>query len=137
MTARVRRVLGVVGSLRRDSFNSRLLYVAATLAPERLGITVAPDLIRLPLFDQDLEADGLPAEVQAMQEQIRAADGVLLATPEYNFGVPGPVKNSSTGRRGRPDAARSSASPSLSSAPPPDVSAAPCSRRVSSGSHSP
>ena len=88
-----RRVLGVVGSLRRESFNRRLLRAAETLAPERLCITVAPDLIRLPLFDQDLEVDGLPADVEAMQRQIRAADGVLLATPEYNFGVPGPVKN--------------------------------------------
>lgn len=49
-----RRVLGVVGSLRRESFNRRLLGAAETLAPERLRITVAPDLIRLPLFDQDL-----------------------------------------------------------------------------------
>ena len=47
----------------------------------------------MPLFDEDLEADGLPADVVAVQERIRAADGVLLATPEYNFGVPGPVKN--------------------------------------------
>ena len=63
------------------------------MAPPRLAIDVAGDLIRLPLFDEDLERDGLPPEVVAAQERIRAADAVLLATPEYNFGVPGTVKN--------------------------------------------
>ncbi len=93
MNAPVRNVLGVIGSLRAASFNRRLLHHAAAIAPERLRVDVATDLIRLPLFDEDLEADGLPADVVAVQERIRAADGVLLATPEYNFGVPGPVKN--------------------------------------------
>ena len=93
MNAPVRNVLGVIGSLRAASFNRRLLHHAAAIAPERLRVDVATDLIRLPLFDEDLETDGLPADVVAVQERIRAADGVLLATPEYNFGVPGPVKN--------------------------------------------
>jgi chromate reductase len=69
------------------------MFHAAAIAPGRMRLDVAPDLIRLPLFDEDLEVGGLPAEVVAMQARIRAADGVLLATPEYNFGVPGPVKN--------------------------------------------
>jgi chromate reductase, NAD(P)H dehydrogenase (quinone) len=89
----VRHVLGVVGSLRRGSFNRRLLAHAAEVAPARLKLDVATDLIRLPLFDEDLETDGLPEVVVAMQERIRTADAMLLATPEYNFGVPGPVKN--------------------------------------------
>jgi chromate reductase len=89
----VRNILGVVGSLRQGSFNRRLLHHAASVAPARLKVDVATDLIRLPLFDQDLETDGLPDVVVDMQERIRAADGVLLATPEYNFGVPGTVKN--------------------------------------------
>jgi chromate reductase, NAD(P)H dehydrogenase (quinone) len=89
----VRHVLGVVGSLRRDSYNRRLLAHAAAIAPDRLKLDVATDLIRLPLFDEDLEADGLPEVVAEMQGRIRTADAVLLATPEYNFGVPGPVKN--------------------------------------------
>jgi chromate reductase len=88
-----RRVLGVAGSLRRDSFNRRLLEHAATVAPDRLTLHVEPDIIRLPLFDEDLEVDGLPEDVQRVQALIRAADGVVLASPEYNFGVPGPVKN--------------------------------------------
>jgi len=88
-----RRVLGVVDSLRRQSFNRLSLEHAAARAPDRLQIDIAPDLIRLPLFDEDLELDGLPDDVAAMQERIRAADALLLASPEYNFGVPGPVKN--------------------------------------------
>ncbi|CAN5782972.1 NAD(P)H-dependent FMN reductase [soil metagenome] len=90
---RPRRVLGVVGSLRRGSYNRLLLEHAATRAPDRLRIDVTTDLIRLPLFDEDLEVDGLPDEVAAMHERIREVDAVLLASPEYNFGVPGPVKN--------------------------------------------
>ena len=89
----VRNVLGVVGSLRRDSYNRRLLTHAAAIAPDRLKLDVASDLISLPLFDEDLEADGLPEVVTAMHDRIRGADAMLLATPEYNFGVPGPVKN--------------------------------------------
>jgi len=88
-----RTVLGVVGSLRRHSYNRLLLRHAADHAPERLIIDVVDDIIRLPLFDEDLEVDGLPAEVVAMHERIAAVDGVAIATPEYNFGVPGPLKN--------------------------------------------
>ncbi len=87
-------MLGIVGSLRRDSFNRRLLQWAAKIAPAQLQIEVDSDLIRLPLFDEDLEVDGsYPPEVDALHERIRTADAVLLATPEYNFGIPGPVKN--------------------------------------------
>lgn len=89
----IRRVLGIVGSLRAESFNAKLLSCAASIAPDRLSIETVPDLIRLPLFNEDLEVDGLPDDVMAMHEQIRAVDAVILASPEYNFGVPGPVKN--------------------------------------------
>ena len=64
MNAPVRNVLGVIGSLRADSFNRRLLYHAAAIAPERLPTRCRRLIcIRLPLFDEDLEADGLPADV--------------------------------------------------------------------------
>lgn len=88
-----RTVLGVVGSLRRASYNRLLLQWVADHAPERLVVDVADDSIRLPLFDEDLEAHGLPDEVVALHDRIRAADGIIIATPEYNFGVPGPMKN--------------------------------------------
>jgi chromate reductase len=91
--APTRTVLGVVGSLRRASYNRMLMRWVADHAPERLAVDIADDIIRLPLFDEDLEADGLPEEVAALHERIRAADGVIIATPEYNFGVPGPMKN--------------------------------------------
>lgn len=92
----VRRVLGVVGSLRRDSFNARLLSYAASAAPERLKIDIADRIIDLPLFDEDLEdveSGVFPSAVAAVHDAIRAADGIVIATPEYNFGVPGPMKN--------------------------------------------
>lgn len=86
------RVVGIAGSLRRESYNRRLLAAAVELAPE--GLRIEPvEVLRLPLFDQDLEADGDPDEVLAMRSALDGAGGVLLATPEYNFGVPGPVKN--------------------------------------------
>jgi len=88
-----RRVLGVVGSLRRASYNGRLLAHAAAVAPERLHVDVADRIIDLPLFDEDLEIDGFPPAVAAVHQAIAAADGVVIASPEYNFGVPGPVKN--------------------------------------------
>ena len=88
-----RRVLGVVGSLRRESFNRRLLAEAVAMAPERLRIDVVDRIVELPLFDEDLEVDGFPPAVAAVHESIAAADGVVIASPEYNFGVPGPLKN--------------------------------------------
>jgi chromate reductase, NAD(P)H dehydrogenase (quinone) len=87
------RIAGIAGSLRRDSFNKRLLGHAAAAAPPSLEIDVLPDALRLPLFDQDLEEAGDPAEVVALRTALAEADGLLLVTPEYNFGVPGPVKN--------------------------------------------
>lgn len=88
-----RTVLGVVGSLRRGSYNRLLLQWVAAHAPARLRIDIVDDIIRLPLFDEDLEVDGLPDDVSALHDRIKAADGVVIATPEYNFGVPGPMKN--------------------------------------------
>lgn len=88
-----RTVLGVVGSLRRGSYNRLLLQHVAHHAPPRLAVDIVDDIIRLPLFDEDLEADGFPADVVALHERIRDADGIVIATPEYNFGVPGPLKN--------------------------------------------
>lgn len=84
--------VGICGSLRRDSLNRALLRVAGTLLPE--GVALAPrDLADIPLYNGDVEAQGLPAPVVALREAIRAADGVLLVTPEYNHGVPGVLKN--------------------------------------------
>ena len=90
-------ILGLSGSLRRASFNTGLLRAAAELAPELTpaGTTILQGAIReVPLYDADLEAaSGLPASVQQLQAQLRAADGLLMVTPEYNNGMPGVFKN--------------------------------------------
>ena len=86
-------IVGLSGSLRQHSFNSALLATAATLMPE--GATLAIASIRgIPLYDADEEAaHGVPALVEALKAKIAAADGLLLATPEYNNSIPGVFKN--------------------------------------------
>ncbi|WP_108124933.1 NADPH-dependent FMN reductase [Saccharospirillum mangrovi] len=86
-------ILGLSGSLRRASFNAGLLRAAAELAPTGAKIDIG-SIRDVPLYDGDLEkADGLPPAVLVLQEQLQAADGVLLVTPEYNNGIPGVFKN--------------------------------------------
>lgn len=86
------RILGVAGSLRRQSYNRALLRAAAELAPEGVVIETF-DLLAVPLYNGDVEAGGDPEGVAAFKAAIRAADGVLFACPEYNHGVPGVMKN--------------------------------------------
>jgi chromate reductase len=85
-------VLGFAGSLRKASYNRALLRVAAEVAPPALRIEIF-DLAVVPLYDGDVEAAGDPPGVQAFKQAIRAADAVLMVTPEYNHGVPGVMKN--------------------------------------------
>jgi chromate reductase, NAD(P)H dehydrogenase (quinone) len=87
------RILALGGSLREASFNRALLHEAAALAPEiDLGLVAVAGA--LPLFDQDiLDRDGPPAEVLRLKEALAAADGLLLGTPEYNWSIPGFLKN--------------------------------------------
>jgi chromate reductase len=85
-------VLGVAGSLRKGSFNKAALRAAIELAPE--GMTIEPfDIAPIPLYDEDVKAKGFPAPVQALREKIRAADALLIVTPEYNYSIPGVLKN--------------------------------------------
>jgi chromate reductase len=86
------RILGVAGSLRRGSYNRALLRAAQERAPDGVVIE-AFDLLAVPLYNGDVEAAGDPEGVTAFKEAIRAADGVLFVTPEYNHGVPGVMKN--------------------------------------------
>jgi chromate reductase, NAD(P)H dehydrogenase (quinone) len=89
---RVFHIAGIAGSLRQGSFNRGLLRAATELAPPTLRITVH-DLRPIPLYDGDVESQGVPASVVALRDAVRAADGLLIATPEYNHGVPGVLKN--------------------------------------------
>ena len=84
----VLRVVGFAGSLRRGSFNRALLSAARELAPSRMTISQI-EIGHLPFYNADVEAEGDPAAVVEFKAAIRAADGVLIAIPEYNDGIPG------------------------------------------------
>ena len=86
-------IIGLCGSLRRGSFNLMLLRAAIQMAPAGTAIEEA-SIREIPLYDGDLEAEhGIPAPVQGLKERISAADGLLIATPEYNNSIPGVLKN--------------------------------------------
>ena len=85
-------VVGFAGSLRRASYNRALLREAAELAAPRLHIVIH-DLAAIPLYNGDVEAAGVPSAVTDLRTSIRQADALLIATPEYNHGVPGVLKN--------------------------------------------
>jgi chromate reductase, NAD(P)H dehydrogenase (quinone) len=87
------RLIGISGSLRKRSYNTGLLRAAQGLLPAGFTLDIQ-DIHGVPLYDGDLEQEsGIPASVTALKEALAAADGVLLATPEYNNGIPGVFKN--------------------------------------------
>ena len=86
-------VCGIAGSLRRGSYNHALLRVAQELAPEGMELRIFDRMAEIPLFNEDLEAEGDPEPVRALKRAIADADALLVATPEYNHGVPGVLKN--------------------------------------------
>jgi chromate reductase, NAD(P)H dehydrogenase (quinone) len=85
-------VLGISGSLRQGSYNTMALRAAQKLAPEGMRIEIA-DIKAIPLYNDDVRAAGFPDSVTQLKERVRAADAVLLVTPEYNFSIPGVLKN--------------------------------------------
>jgi len=87
------RILAISGSLREESFNSRLLDSAAALAPAGVEIERWHGLRAVPPFDEDLEVHEAPAPVAELRRLIADADAVLFSTPEYNGSVPGQLKN--------------------------------------------
>jgi chromate reductase, NAD(P)H dehydrogenase (quinone) len=86
------KVLGIVGSLREGSFNRFALQNAIDLAPEGVQITAA-GIGDIPPYNSDVEAQGRPESVVRLREAIAEADAVLFATPEYNYSIPGVLKN--------------------------------------------
>jgi chromate reductase len=88
-------VLGLCGSLRRDSYNRRLLAAAAKELPDAAVFQVFDEIAAIPAYneDEDHEARDLPAAVRVLRGAIETASGVVIATPEYNASVPGLLKN--------------------------------------------
>jgi chromate reductase len=87
-----KKIAIVVGSLRRDSYSGKLAAVMTELAAGKLDMSVV-EIGALALYDQDIDGDSPPPAYTAFRDQIRAADGVLFITPEYNRSVPGALKN--------------------------------------------
>ena len=87
------KVLAISGSLRDDSFNTKLLRAAAELAPPGAEVELWNGLKAVPPFDEDDEGGQAPAGVVALHDAIAGADALLFATPEYNSSIPGQLKN--------------------------------------------
>jgi chromate reductase len=87
------RILGLSGSLRRDSYNSMLLASAAELLPPEAQLEIYDGLKAVPPYDADDDVELAPATVRELREAVAEADAVLIATPEYNASVPGALKN--------------------------------------------
>jgi chromate reductase len=101
-------VIGIAGSLRKGSFNRGLIRAAMELAPPNL--TIEPFELRgIPFYDGDLEEQGDPPEVRALKDAIASSDALLLATPEYNAGIPALLKNAIDWASRSPEGYRESA----------------------------
>jgi chromate reductase len=86
-------ILGISGSLRAGSLNTRLLEAAIELAPPGMVVERYAGLADLPPYNADEDGDASPSPVVDLRAQISRADGVLIATPEYNYSIPGVLKN--------------------------------------------
>ncbi len=95
-------VLGISGSLREGSYNTRLLHAAERLMPEAMTLEIF-DLAPIPLYNDDVRREGYPPPAQAFRERIAAADALLIATPEYNGSYTGVLKNALDWASRRPD----------------------------------
>jgi chromate reductase, NAD(P)H dehydrogenase (quinone) len=86
-------IIGIAGSLRKNSFNAGLLRAAAEVVSPETHLEIA-SIRDIPLYDGDIEeSTGVPASVQYLKDKVAAADGLLLVTPEYNNSIPGVFKN--------------------------------------------
>jgi len=94
MADRTLNVISICGSLRKASYNRMVMSALPALAPAGMSITEAPPFSEFPLYNEDLQTSaGFPAPVQKLAEAVRAADGVIFNSPEYNFSIPGGLKN--------------------------------------------
>ena len=88
-----KNVLAISGSTRQDSSNLRLIQAVAASSTEFFQVTLFERLADIPHFNPDLDTDSPPSQVTYFRQQLRAADGILICTPEYAMGVPGTLKN--------------------------------------------
>ena len=94
MTDRTLNVVSICGSLRKGSYNRMVMNALQGYAPEGMRIAEAPSFAGFPLYNTDVQnSTGFPAPVQALGEAIRAADAVIFVSPEYNYSIPGVLKN--------------------------------------------
>jgi chromate reductase, NAD(P)H dehydrogenase (quinone) len=94
MANRQLNVISICGSLRKGSFNRMVMNALPGLAPAGMSIKEAPSFAEFPLYNADVQnSTGFPAPVNTLADAIRAADGVIFNTPEYNFSLPGGLKN--------------------------------------------
>jgi chromate reductase, NAD(P)H dehydrogenase (quinone) len=94
MADKTLNVVSICGSLRKGSYNRIVMNALQGYAPEGMRIAEAPSYAEFPLYNADIQnSTGFPAPVQTLAEAIRAAAGVIFVSPEYNYGVPGPLKN--------------------------------------------
>lgn len=83
----------LLGSLRKGSLNAAIVRALPELAPPGMTFAALPSVGAYPIYDADLQAEGIPAVVEEAGEAIRAADGVVIVSPEYNYSIPGGLKN--------------------------------------------
>ena len=94
MAEKTLNVTGICGSLRKGSYNRMLLNLLPGYAPAGMKISEAPPWAEFPLYNADVQnASGFPAPVQKLADAVRAADGVIFVSPEYNYSIPGGLKN--------------------------------------------
>src|SRR5262249_19666901 len=86
------KLVGISGSLRARSYNSGALSLVGSVLPEGMEFEVA-SLTDLPFYNADVEQRGFPAEVESFRRKVAVADALIFAVPEYNFSVPGVLKN--------------------------------------------
>ncbi len=87
------RLVTLLGSLRKGSLNAIVARSLPGLAPEGVAVELLPSVRDLPHYDADIQAEGFPQAAVALGDAIRAADGVVIVSPEYNYSVPGLLKN--------------------------------------------
>ena len=93
MNQNARKFVVLLGSLRQGSYNRAVANTLPQLAPAEVEIELLPSIGQFPLYDADVQAQGIPEAVSAMGAAIRAADGVIIVSPEYNYSLPGGLKN--------------------------------------------